>query len=108
MRGDSASLDKVETIKFDTYQNTVGLALTRILNKLNWVTLKMTTAAGDSGGGGGGGGVGGRGRRGREGGKEAAIKSVQSLISLLSWQLATLWDTVQRVSHACMLIMCVV
>ena len=90
VRGDSAALDRGETINFDTYQNTIGLALSRVLTKFNWVTLRTTadervTEVGRGAG------------RGGESRREAATKNIQSLISLLSWQLATLWDTVQRV-----------
>ena len=79
MRGDSCSLDRGEIVLFDSYQNTVGWALMIIVAKFNWATLKAAA--------------------GREGSsrREAATKNIQSLISLLSWQLATLWDTAQRV-----------
>lgn len=68
------------------YQNAVALALLRILHRLNWGRLKKSAEEGGEGGGGG------------SRAKEAAAKSIQCLIGLLSWQLATMWDTVQRVS----------
>ena len=85
-RVDSGQFDKTEIIKFDMYQNAVALALIRILHRLNWGRLKMSAEEGSEGGGGG------------SRAKEAAAKSIQSLTGLLSWQLATMWDTVQRVS----------
>ena len=87
MRGSSTTLDKSETVNFDWYQNTVGQALTHVLTKFNWSHLRSSVP---------GEGVGGRG--GGKGGREGGVKTVQPLISVLSWQLATLWDTVQRVS----------
>ena len=74
---------------FDSYQNTVGWALMIIVAKFNWGALM--TAAGEREAGP---------RVGREGAsrREAVTKNIQSLISLLSWQLATLWDTAQRVN----------
>ena len=90
MRGNSTTLDKSETVNFDWYQNTVGQALTHVLTKFNWIHLRNSVP---------GEGVGGRGgERGGKGGREGGVKTVQPLISVLSWQLATLWDTVQRVS----------
>ena len=89
MRGDSTTLDKSETVTFDSYQNTVGQALTHVLSKFNWGPLR-TSVVGE--------GVGGRG--GERGGK-----TLQPLISVLSWQLATLWDTVQRVSPCSLVIL---
>ena len=91
VRGNSATLDKAETICFDSYQNTVGQALTHTLSNFNWIHLRSSVQRE---------GVGGRGagERGGKGGRENAVKTIQPLISVLSWQLATLWDTVQRVS----------
>ncbi|CAI7994293.1 Telomere-associated protein RIF1 [Geodia barretti] len=85
VRGSSTTLDKSETVNFDWYQNTVGQALTHVLTKFNWTHLRSSVP---------GEGVGGRG--GGKGGREGGVKTVQPLISVLSWQLATLWDTVQR------------
>ena len=56
VRSDSATLEKGETLVFDTYQNSVGLALTRVLAKFNWVTLKTSAGGGERGEGGGYGG----------------------------------------------------
>ena len=92
VRSDSATLDKGETLVFDSYQNSVGLALTRVLAKFNWVTLKTSAGGGERGTG-----MAAARGKGAKSQREVAMKNVQSLISLLSWQLATLWDTVQRV-----------
>ena len=98
MRGSSTTLDKSETVNFDWYQNTVGQALTHVLTKFNWTHLRSSVPGeglvgrGGVKGGREGGGGGGR------GGGGGGVKTVQPLISVLSWQLATLWDTVQRVS----------
>ena len=85
VRVDSGHLDKGEIVKFDIYQNAVSLALLRVLNKLNWGRLKSGAEEGSAEEGG------------RERGREAGTGSIQSLIRLLSWQLATMGDTVQRV-----------
>lgn len=60
-----------------------------IVAKFNWATLKAAAGEREVGTG-----------LGREGSsrREAVTKNIQSLISLLSWQLATLWDTAQRVN----------
>ena len=97
MRGDSATLDKGETINFDTYQNTVGLALTHVLTKFNWSPLKASERE-ESWGREGVLEVGQGWRGSAKSKREMSAKNLQSLVSLLSWQLATLWDTVQRVS----------
>ena len=100
MRSDSATLDRGETVNFDTHENVTGLALTRVLTKFNWTSLKASTGNRETGVSVGVGGRGGEMEVGGTGGKsqrETASKNLQLLISLLSWQLATLWDTVQRV-----------
>ena len=87
MRVDSGHLDKGEINQFDMYQNAVSLALLRVLNKLNWGRLKTVGAEGSVEEGGG------------EKGRGTGTGSTQSLIRLLSWQLATMGDTVQRVGR---------
>ena len=83
VRGDSTSLDRGETVTFDGYQNTVGLALSHILTKFSWTHLREA-------------------QEGRGGGGKTLL---QPLISVLSWQLATVWDTVQRVRQTVFLVL---
>ena len=51
MRGDSTTLDRPETVIFDSYQNTVGLALNHVLTKFNWSSLRSCLPGERVGGG---------------------------------------------------------
>ena len=73
---DSVSLERTRLVHFDIYQNAVALALQFVASKLNWSSLASPPQ-----------------EKGEDG-----TKSIESLLNLLAWQLATFWDTVQKVN----------
>ena len=81
--------------RFDHYQNAVAMALNHVIGRLHWGVF-----ASQQGGGGGGGVRGG-------GGRGGGVRVVETLFGLLSWQLAAIWDTTEKVSVCACVSVCV-